>query len=188
MRPCSQADVGHLRALLMSSELPRSNPFALHSVVLATTQSGAPFGATTHRSDPATTFESGRRATVPAASVTPLARSPAALVAPPSVSPAPLTPAPTLVIDWSMKRPIAPITSGGVGRPGGWACGGGLGAASCAGAEAAARSTNVRPSTTRVGRVSCMLTTIDQLRREPPHGCARGVAKMRTPACGNFTT
>ena len=64
----------------------------------------------------------GSRATVPAASATPLARSPAALVVAPSVSPAPLTPAltppPTLEIDWSMKRPIAPITSGGVGRAG----------------------------------------------------------------------
>src|SRR6187549_1196542 len=103
----------------MSRELPRSKPFALHSVTVAAAQSGAPFGAMTHRSDPDTTLESGRRATVPAASVTPLARSPAALVAPPIVSPAPLTPAPTLVIDWSIKRPIAPITSGGVGRPDG---------------------------------------------------------------------
>ena len=63
------------------------------------TQSGAPFGALMHISLPLTTFVSGSRATVPAASPTPLATSPAASVAPPR------------------KRPIALSDSAGVGRP-----------------------------------------------------------------------
>src|SRR3954454_3314522 len=83
--------------------------------MLAPVQSGAPFGAATQSSWPDTTLVAGKRATVPAASPTPLARSPAALVVAPSVSPAPRTPAPTLEIDWSMNFPMAPIVSCGVG-------------------------------------------------------------------------
>jgi len=64
----------------MSIELPVEKPFDRHSATLATPQSGAPFPATVQRWKPATTLLSGKRATLPAASVTPLvtprARSP----------------------------------------------------------------------------------------------------------------
>src|SRR5215212_5617770 len=60
--------------------------------MLAPVQSGAPFGAAAQSSWPDTPLVAGSRATVPAASPTPLARSPAALVVAPSVSPAPHTP------------------------------------------------------------------------------------------------
>src|SRR5256714_14508037 len=114
-RPSRYIWGGHLNDDVMSTLLPRAKPFALHSASDAPSQSGAPFGASAQSSCPATTLVAGSRATVPAASVTPLARSPAALGVAPVVSPAPFTPAPTLEIDWSMNLPMAPIASCGVG-------------------------------------------------------------------------
>jgi hypothetical protein len=102
-RPSRHICAGHLKAEVMSRLLPRAKPFDLQSATLAPLQSGAPFGAAAHSSWPDTMFVPGSRATVPAASPTPLASSPAAFVVAPSVSPAPrtpaLTPAPTLEID-----------------------------------------------------------------------------------------
>src|SRR5689334_19172197 len=121
----------------MSTDLPLVKPFVRHSATLATSQSGAPFAAGGHDCHPVTVLESGSRATVPAASPTPLAISPAAVLAPPTASPAPRIPAPTLEIDWSMKRPIEPIVSPGLGRRGSGGAEGDCGAA-CAGASGGA--------------------------------------------------
>src|SRR5689334_13560979 len=99
----------------MSRLAPREKPFARHSASLAATQSGAPFGALMHICLPVTTLVSGSRATVPAASPTPLATSPAASVAPPK------------------KRPIALSDSAGVGRRVAGAGAGGGGASITAG-------------------------------------------------------
>src|SRR5439155_20116691 len=71
-RPCVHTLEGHLRDEVMSSELPVEKPFDWHSATLAMPQSGAPFPAMAQRWKPATTLLSGKRATVPAASVTPL--------------------------------------------------------------------------------------------------------------------
>src|SRR5436305_7250706 len=95
-RPSRYICGGHLNDDVMSTLLPRAKPLALHSASDAPSQSVAPFGGSAQSSCPATTLVAGSRATVPAASVTPFARSPAALVVAPIVSPAPFTPAPTL--------------------------------------------------------------------------------------------
>ena len=184
----------------MSSELPRCKTLRLAQRRRSRhAQSGAPFGAIAHRSQPGTTLESGRRATVPAASVTPLARSPAALVAPPSVSPAPLTPrhagahigdrlvdeAPDRADHLGRRRQAGPcaagpmaVRSGGCGfaaRPRGG--GGQLRAIS-----SATRQRELGRSPEDPG--ACSTTMIDC--GGSRHDAApRRVAKMRTPACGD---
>ena len=70
----------------MSRLLPDPNPFALHIVLAAATQSGAPFGASWHFSWPLMVRAVGMRATASAASLAPstvvFAASPAALLKP----------------------------------------------------------------------------------------------------------
>src|SRR5262249_9781486 len=115
---------------VISTDLPAAKPLVLQSATLAASQSGAPLAADGQGSHPETVFDSGSRATLPAASPTPLASSPAALLAPPTASPAPRIPAPTSEIDLSRKRPIEPIVSPGVGKRGSAGVDG-LGGAAC---------------------------------------------------------
>src|SRR6185437_13068478 len=44
-RPAIQTLGGHTSAVVMSRLFPESKPFALHMILAAATQSGAPFGA-----------------------------------------------------------------------------------------------------------------------------------------------
>src|SRR4051794_6400312 len=102
----------------------------------------------------------GRRATVPAALPTPLAISPAASVVAPSVSPAPRTPAPTFEIDWSMRRPIAPNVSRGVGNVGALCCGGSAGVTMSGAARSCALARLAKASSAATRTVRCMATII----------------------------
>src|SRR4051794_17462778 len=102
----------------------------------------------------------GRRATVPAALPTALAISPAASVVAPSVSPAPRTPAPTFEIDWSMRRPIAPNVSRGVGNVGALRCGGSMGTTLSGGAGSCALARLAEASSATARMVRCMATII----------------------------
>jgi len=127
----SQTTAGHFCAEVMSIDLPALKPLVWHSATLAASQSGAPLAADGQACQPETVEESGSRATVPAASPTPFASSPAVLLAPPTASPAPRMPAPTFDIDWSMKRPIDPMVSPGVGSRGSAGADGPCGEAAC---------------------------------------------------------
>src|SRR5436305_4573308 len=98
----------------------------------------------------------GRRATVPAALPTALAISPAASVVAPGVSTAPRTLAPTFEIDWSIRRPIAPNVSRGVGSAGALCCGGSGGVTLSGGAGSCALARLAAASSAMIATVRCM--------------------------------
>src|SRR5438105_35296 len=69
----SHTTAGHFCADVMSTDFPALKPLVWHNATLAASQSGAPLAAAGQACQPETVEESGSRATLPAASPTPLA-------------------------------------------------------------------------------------------------------------------